>query len=580
MNDRTLPSSPRWTTDTIPPEKSLLPGFAAPINILIVDDEPKNLTVLETILDDPGYRLVRAQNADQALLALVADEFALLILDIRMPTLTGFELATLIKGRKKTAVVPIIFLTAYYNEDQHVLEGYGSGAVDYLHKPVSPAILRAKVAIFADLFRKNREIAEASRALHAEVLQRRAAEERLRELNDTLDQQVTQRTAALAEASAALNATGERYRSLFAGSLDAIFSLDADGRFVAANPAAVTLTGRTLEELKVIHFLELCAPEQRAAADRAFRAAFSLQCLTIDTTLITATGERRELFISGAPAIVDDQVAGVSCIARDVTERRSAERALRATQLKLAAHADGLEKNVADRTADLRASVEELEAFSYSIAHDMRAPLRSMQAFSSILISDHSEQLNAEGRGHLTRIASSANRMDLLIRDVLDYSKVARAEMVKQPVDVEALIHEIVAAYPTLEAAAADITVEGPLSRVQANPAALTQVVSNLLGNAVKFVAPGVRPRVRVSAVETAGIVRLCFADNGIGIAPQSQAQLFNIFVRLNRPGDYEGTGIGLAIVRKAVERMGGTVGLESEVGKGSCFWVELKKGN
>src|SRR5476649_2776662 len=147
------------------------------INILIVDDEPKNLTVLETILDDPDYRLVRAESADQALLALVVEEFALLILDIRMPGMTGFELAQMIKERKKTAQVPIIFLTAYYNEDQHVLEGYGTGAVDYLHKPVNPAILRSKVAVFAELYSKNR-------ALLAEVTERRRVEEELCELNN------------------------------------------------------------------------------------------------------------------------------------------------------------------------------------------------------------------------------------------------------------------------------------------------------------------------------------------------------------------------------------------------------------
>src|SRR5215217_6495252 len=130
-----------------------------PINILIVDDEAKNLTVLESILDAPGYRLVRAESADQALLALVAEEFALLILDIRMPGMNGFELAQTIKGRKKTSRIPIIFLTAYYNEDQHVIEGYGSGAVDYLVKPVNPTVLRSKVAIFAELHRKNREVA-------------------------------------------------------------------------------------------------------------------------------------------------------------------------------------------------------------------------------------------------------------------------------------------------------------------------------------------------------------------------------------------------------------------------------------
>jgi signal transduction histidine kinase len=172
----------------------------APINILIVDDEPTNLTVLETVLDDPQYRLVRAESADEALLALVAEQFALLILDIRMPGMTGFELAQVIKERKKTARVPIIFLTAYYSEDQHVLEGYDTGAVDYLHKPVNPSILRSKVAVFAELHRKSMDAALANQAMVDEVAERRHAEEQLRDLNETLEQRVTERTEALREA--------------------------------------------------------------------------------------------------------------------------------------------------------------------------------------------------------------------------------------------------------------------------------------------------------------------------------------------------------------------------------------------
>lgn len=152
---------------------------AGPINILIVDDEPGNLVVLETVLDDPGYRLVRAESGEQALLALLADDFALLILDIGMPGTSGLELAQMIKERRKTASVPIIFLTAYYNQDQHVLEGYGSGAVDYLHKPVNSIILRSKVAVFADLHRKGRELTGANQTLHAEVIKRQRAEEQL-----------------------------------------------------------------------------------------------------------------------------------------------------------------------------------------------------------------------------------------------------------------------------------------------------------------------------------------------------------------------------------------------------------------
>jgi PAS domain S-box-containing protein len=312
---------------------SILHG--GPINILIVDDEPKNLTVLETVLDNPDYRLVRAESADQALLALVDEEFALLILDIRMPGMTGFELAQLIKERKKTSRVPIIFLTAYYNEDQHILEGYGAGAVDYLHKPVNPAILRSKVAVFAELHRKSRESGVANRALLAEVTERRRAEEQLRELNDTLDRRVTERTEALLVTSAALNETGERYRSLFDSSLDAIFFLGADERFEAANPSALRLTAYTLDELKTLRFLDLCVSDQREAVENAFRTAFRRQCLTVDTTIITSTGERRDLFISAAPAMVQDKVVGISCIARDITERKQAQEAMQQSEARL-----------------------------------------------------------------------------------------------------------------------------------------------------------------------------------------------------------------------------------------------------
>ena len=170
------------------------------INILIVDDEPKNLTVLETVLDSPRYKLVRSESADQALLALLNEEFAILILDVRMPGVTGFELAQMIRERKKTAEVPIIFLTAYYNEDQHIIEGYDSGAVDYLHKPVNPAILRSKVAVLAELHLKQRQLENANRNLLAEIEERRLVQEQLRELNSTLEQRVMERTEAHREA--------------------------------------------------------------------------------------------------------------------------------------------------------------------------------------------------------------------------------------------------------------------------------------------------------------------------------------------------------------------------------------------
>jgi len=183
---------------------ALAPTDPLPINILIVDDEPRNLTVLETVLDDPGYRLVRALTPDEALLHVVNHEFALLILDIQMPGMTGFELAHTIKSRRKSSQIPIIFLTAHFNDDEHVLEGYGTGAVDYLHKPVNAVALRSKVAVFAELHRAGRRLILANRALADEVVQRTRAQDELSRWNAQLDQVVNQRTAALGASNARL----------------------------------------------------------------------------------------------------------------------------------------------------------------------------------------------------------------------------------------------------------------------------------------------------------------------------------------------------------------------------------------
>jgi signal transduction histidine kinase len=180
------------------------------VNVLIVDDEPRNLTVLESVLDDPGYRLVRAASGEEALLALMAQEFAVLVLDVRMPGMSGFELAQMVKERRRTAHVPIIFLTAYYNEDQHMAQGYGSGAVDYLPKPINPTVLRSKVAVFAALHRQGRALAAANRRLEQEVMQREAAQERLGRLNATLDRRVSERTQALRESEARLREADRR----------------------------------------------------------------------------------------------------------------------------------------------------------------------------------------------------------------------------------------------------------------------------------------------------------------------------------------------------------------------------------
>jgi PAS domain S-box-containing protein len=257
-------------------------------------------------------------------------------------------------------------------------------------------------------------------------------------------------------------------------------------------------------------------------------------------------------------------VVGASKVARDITEKVRAR--------------ETLERIVAERTAQLRDTVAELEAFSYSIAHDMRAPLRAMNGYARFLEQDFAGLLPDQGKEFLRRIWSGANRLDRLITDVLNYSKISRGELSVETVELDKLTREIIDSYPNLSQPGGTILIEGVLPPVIGNAAALTQCLSNLISNAIKFVPDGKKPQVRIGAETERDIVRICVQDNGIGISEEGQKRIFRMFQRLNPAAEFEGTGIGLTIVRKAVERMGGRIGVRSEPGAGSVFWIELRR--
>ncbi len=234
-----------------------------------------------------------------------------------------------------------------------------------------------------------------------------------------------------------------------------------------------------------------------------------------------------------------------------------------------------LDRMVKVRTAELQELVNELEHFSYTITHDLRAPLRAMTGFASLLAEECIESIDPSRREYLTRIITAAARMDRLITDALSYSQVVRHEMPVQAIDVGRLLAGMIESYPIFQEPKARIEIAADLPRVLGNEAGLTQCFSNLLGNAVKFVAPGTVPHVRISAERNGDRVRFWCEDNGIGIPAELQSRVFVMFQRLSK--DYEGTGIGLTLVKKVIERMGGAVGLESTAGRGTRFWVELK---
>jgi light-regulated signal transduction histidine kinase (bacteriophytochrome) len=261
----------------------------------------------------------------------------------------------------------------------------------------------------------------------------------------------------------------------------------------------------------------------------------------------------------------------------NVEQRRSAEQ-LRERAAQMEIEIIRRSKELADANERLRATVIELESFCYSLSHDMRAPLRAIQSFSQLVLDNCSQRIGSEYADHLKKVVSAARRMDRLILDVLAFSRISGQKITIEPLDVEKLIHDIIDERPELQFPNAEIKIESPLPVMLGHEASLTQCVSNYLENAVKYVAQGVTPQVRIYSEATGNDVRLCFQDNGIGINPEGQRRLFRMFQRIEGPGQYEGTGIGLAIVRKSVERMGGQAGVESEPDKGSRFWLRLPR--
>ncbi len=235
-----------------------------------------------------------------------------------------------------------------------------------------------------------------------------------------------------------------------------------------------------------------------------------------------------------------------------------------------------LEVQVAERTAALGRSNAQLDAFAYTVSHDLRAPLRAMEGFARILLDDYAALLGEKGGRYATRIVSAAERMERLINDLLAYSRLQRYEATLRVVNVTALAQRAADEAGAEEGEAVTFDIDPALPPVLAEPVVLGQVLSNLIGNAAKFRKPETRGHVRVRAERRADRVRLWVEDDGIGIAPEHQEGIFNVFERLHSQEAYPGTGIGLAIVKKGVECMSGSCGVESILGEGSRFWVEL----
>lgn len=351
----------------------------------------------------------------------------------------------------------------------------------------------------------------------------------------------------------------ERFRLAIESAPSGMVLVDEQGAIVLVNKQAELLFGYGREEL-LGRRVELLLPERLRLSHTVYRERYQAQ------PSARQMGQGRELLARrkdgtefpveiGLNPFRSEEGRFVLAAVVDVTERKKSEERLRKAN-------EALERRVAD-----------LEEFSYTISHDLRAPLRSIEGFSRILLKRTEGKLGAEERALLDRIARAVNGMDRLIEDVLAFGRATRKPIEMTNVDLNFLVEDVLARYP---ASAASIRVIGPLAPVRGNEGLVTQILANLLSNAVKFVPPERRPEVEVSTRKRDGWVRLMVKDNGIGIPAAFRERIFRPFERIPGPIAHEGTGMGLAIVRKAAERLGGRVGVESEPGAWSLFWVDL----
>ena len=510
------------------------------INILIVDDRPDKLMALEAILADLNQNLIKAKSGKEALRQVLDHEFAVILLDVVMPGMDGFETAALIRKRLNSEHTPIIFVTSMNDSENHIAKGYSLGAVDYMMTPIIPEVLKTKVSVFVELYKKTEQIKQQAA--------------RFRELEEAEHQR------QLSEAADRLEHETKRNR-FFNLSVDLLAITDFEGFMLQLNPSWQKTLGFSDEEMRSKPGVEFLHPDDKPAMQEQLNQLKSGDSTYFEGRYCCKDGGIRWLGWTAAPFASERLIY---IFARDITARKLAEEKIGA-----------LNNQLQQRVGELTQINQELEAFSYSISHDLRAPIRSMQGFAHALIEE--EKLSDSGKDYAARITHSARYMDQLINDLLDYSLLGRTALAKIPVNVEAVVAEVLLLVTDqIREKKADCVVVSPLHPVLANPSTLSRVLLNLVSNGLKFVAPDITPRIEISTETHGEFVRICVKDNGIGIALEYQERIFGLFERLHTNQSYPGTGIGLALVRKGIERMGGHTGIESSLGQGSRFFLDL----
>jgi PAS domain S-box-containing protein len=549
-----------------------LEGPLPPVEILIVDDRAENLLALEAILEPLGQGLVRAHSGDEALRLLLTHDFAMIILDVQMPGIDGFETARLIKSRERTKYIPIIFLTAISKDEEYVFEGYSVGAVDYMTKPFQPDILRSKVSVFVDLYQKQRQLAAQQDLL-------RESERRELELRHVRE---------IYESEA-------RFSEIVGSAMDAIVVFDADGLVSLFNAAAERMFCAKVEGAvggNVTRFF----PEATRRETLERICLLSGDPVATDDTCATEvppaehvlafTGKREtgeEFPIEATASCLD--VRGkktYTLIVRDISERKRTETELQQQAETLARAMNDLKAlndELGERQMELERAMAARSRFYASMSHELRTPINAVLGYSTLLLENIYGPLNEKQAEGITRTHKAAKHLLELVNDVLDLSKIeaGKIDLRLQPVTFPQLIDDLfVTVRPLADQYGSPLGLkhDGEPIKVVSDPRRLRQILLNLLSNAIKF-GRGKPINVHSYTTPEGGII-IEVRDEGEGIATADMEKIFDEFVQLGKTQLTEGTGLGLPISRRLAEMLQGSLAVQSEVGVGSTFRLTL----
>ncbi|MGV3527749.1 MAG: response regulator [Flavisolibacter sp.] len=515
--------------------------------ILIVDDRPENIFSLKSILERNGFETDSALSGEEALKKVLNNDYELIILDVQMPMMDGYEVAEELTGYGKTKDVPIIFLSAVNTDKKFITKGYQSGGIDYVTKPVDPDILLLKVHSFTRLYRQTKELKNTRTALQEEVDVRKRAEKALQEhVNELL--------------------------TVLSSIPQIAFTADADGHIQYVNEQWLQYAP-SAKEFPTTH------PGEPSLELLWYEAVKAGEPVDLEVSILQkSSGNYLYHLLRAVPVISDGHITKWIGTFTNIHHQKSIN--------------EVLEQKVVERTYELIKTNKELEESNYDLqhfasvaSHDLKEPLRKIQTFISII---KSRDLTKEKLDYyFEKIGSSSSRMTQLITDLLEFSRLSEKHEF-ETTDLNEVFRDVLADLElSISEKNARITI-GQLPEVEVVPGLMRQVFQNIISNALKFSHPDRTPEIKVSGdtikrpdvdapSDAAGtFCRVAIADNGIGFEEEYRDKIFTLFQRLHAREEYEGTGIGLAIAKKIMDMHGGMITATAVPNEGSTFYIIL----